>query len=218
MLTQRLNKIVGLITPCQRLFDVGCDHGYVSEYSLKNNLCSQVVISDISPLSLKKAQDLLAEYAGRVESVVCDGIPQTYDQIEQAVICGMGGEIIIDILSNTKILPQKLVLQPMKNSSKVRRFLLDKGYEITLDRVYLCEGKFYDFITCRLGGEKQVYSPLQIEFGADNLLGGGDFLAYLDDKILRLKRRNTANNQSLNQRILQLESLKNEIKRNLSKN
>ena len=54
--TRRLRVLCGELRPCARFADVGCDHGYCTQYMLERNLCRTAVISDISAGSLHKAE------------------------------------------------------------------------------------------------------------------------------------------------------------------
>ena len=56
---KRIDTLCSLLKEAETFADVGCDHGYCSEYMLKNGLCENVVFSDISKGSLKKAEILL---------------------------------------------------------------------------------------------------------------------------------------------------------------
>ena len=127
-LTKRLRILCGEIPVCDVFADVGCDHGYCTQYALEHGLCRKAYISDISAKSLQKAETLLAPYIaeGRVESVCCAGLEKIPREAEAVMIAGMGGEEIISILKNG-FLPQKLLLQPMQNVPKVRAFLLENG-------------------------------------------------------------------------------------------
>lgn len=167
--SKRLLTLFSALENCNKFADVGCDHGYCTEYMLKNNFCEQAVISDISAESLKKAQDLLAEYltSGKVLSVCCDGLDGVPRDCDLILIAGMGGEEIISILKRG-FLPEKLLLQPMKNSRKVREFLILHSYEIIADFTFK-DGKFYDLIKAVKNGKKSVYSEKELEFGRDNL-------------------------------------------------
>lgn len=49
-------------------------------------------------------------------------------ETEVAVIAGMGGLEIIDIVNNADTLPEVLVLQPMKNAGEVRIALMDRYF------------------------------------------------------------------------------------------
>ena len=62
--------------------DVGCDHGYCTQYAFEHELCERAYVTDISEGSLQKAKTLLQKYvrAGRCMPVVCDGM----DGIDEA--------------------------------------------------------------------------------------------------------------------------------------
>ena len=72
---KRIDTLCSLLVKTDVFADVGCDHGYCSEYMLKNGLCEKAIFSDISKGSLAKAEELLAEYIedGRAVSVLGDG-------------------------------------------------------------------------------------------------------------------------------------------------
>ena len=132
-MTKRLNQLFSLISKCRTFADVGCDHGFISKMVLDTEKAEKVIISDISKPSLKKAENLLKNYGDRVISVVSDGFNSYDDKPDQAIIAGMGGEEIIKILSSSEFVPDRLILNPMKNADKVRRFLHSVGYKILKD-------------------------------------------------------------------------------------
>lgn len=184
--TKRLSTIFSEFEQCDKFADIGCDHGYCAEYMLEKNLCEHAVVSDISAESLKKAQLLLSGYAacGKVTSVCCNGMENIPKDCDFVLIAGMGGEEIVAILKNGYI-PQKLLLQPMKNTRKVREFLLAEGLEITADYTF-ADGKYYDLIKAAKTGGKSVYTDLELEFGRDNLLHpSADFIMKLQSEIVK---------------------------------
>ena len=129
-MTERLKKIFDELPSCDTFADIGCDHGYVAEAMLKSGKCKRVIISDISEKCLDKAINLLSEnYSGRFKAVVSNGFEKVRGA-QVALIAGMGGEVICDIISSAAELPQTLVLQPMKNADKVRLTLLNDGDKI----------------------------------------------------------------------------------------
>lgn len=179
----RFEIVCSVLEKCSSFADIGCDHGYYTEYMLKNGLCEEALISDISAPSLKKAEILLKDYiaAGRVKSACADGLKDTDKDTSLVLIAGMGGMEIIKILSEGFI-PQKFVFQPMKDSPALRKFLVKSGARITLDKTFLGGGYFYDVIKGeRDGGDE--YSPDEFIYGRDNLKNpSADFLKKLDDE------------------------------------
>lgn len=167
-MTERISVICAHVPRCRILADVGCDHGYMTKYALDHNLCEKAYLADISEKCLKKAETLLREEmkAGRCFSVCTNGLQNFPVSPDCVLIAGMGGEEIVGILSCGE-LPEKFVLQPMKNAEKVRAFLLEKGARITKDFTF-SDGKFYDLIVGEgKGGDS--YSDWEVRFGRDNL-------------------------------------------------
>ncbi len=167
----RIKKLCSYLDKCATFADVGCDHGFCTRYMLKNGLCERAVISDISAKCLKKAEDLLAEYIkdGSASSVCCNGLDGISKDTEQVLIAGMGGEEIVSILKNSFI-PEKFVLQPMKNVRAVREYLLENGAEISVDEPFESGGKFYYVIKGKKCGNSSIYGEQQLLFGL-NLSG-----------------------------------------------
>ena len=167
-MTARIKKLYDEIVCCQVFADIGCDHGYVAKAVLDGNKCDKVIISDISEKCLKKAEDLLSDYvkSGRAESKVSDGF-EKIEYCDQALVAGMGGEEICGIISRAKSLPERLIIQPMKNTRKVRELLLEKGYCIQKDFVFYVGRKYYDLIVATTGRDK--YLEEELDFGRTNL-------------------------------------------------
>ena len=167
-MTERIALVCAALTKCRVFADIGCDHGYMSEYMLKNGLCERAYISDISAGSLKKAERLLRKYvlAGRCIPVVANGLEGIEEECDEVLIAGMGGTEIVEILRG-RPLPKRFVLQPMKNSEKVRALLTHRGAGIERDFTFGKE-KFYDLITGSASGGSK-YSERELLYGRDNL-------------------------------------------------
>lgn len=164
----RITEIYSRLRPCRLFADVGCDHGFVAELVVKNALAEKVYVSDVSEKCLAKAEKLLAVHmrTGLVESFVSDGFAAFPEMPDQALVAGMGGEEIVKILSAAAELPERLVLQPMKNAPKVRRFLADNGYKIAED-VTFRDVRYYDIIAAARGADE--LSADEEFFGRTNL-------------------------------------------------
>lgn len=190
---ERLSHICAALHSARVFADIGCDHGYCTQYMLRHGLCERAYVSDISAGSLKKAESLLAEYIaeGRCIPVVADGLQGIPEPCDLVLIAGMGGEEIVRILGPYP-LPEKFVLQPMKNAEKVRRFLLARGGKIECDFTF-SEGdrkmKFYDLI-CGCGAGGDSYTDMEFRYGRDNLRGGSSaFCAMLRTERDKLAER-----------------------------
>jgi tRNA (adenine22-N1)-methyltransferase len=173
--SNRIKTLCELLSPTDTFADIGCDHGYCTEYMLASGKCEYAIFSDVSKGSLQKAQILLAKYVddGKAVGVLGDGFFGVPDSVGEVLIAGMGGSEILSILTDEKhgFLPKTFVFQPMLNADKLRAWLLENGAYITRDFTFK-DGKYYDVICGRrleAGEEKQVYSEMEIEFGKENL-------------------------------------------------
>ncbi len=211
-MTERLKKIFDELPSCDTFADIGCDHGYIAEAMLKSGKCKRVIISDISQKCLDKAINLLSEkYSGRFKAVVSNGFAKV-GGAQVALIAGMGGEVICDIISSAAELPQTLVLQPMKNADKVRLTLLNGGYKILKDYTFK-DGKFYDLIVAEKG-EDGGYTADELTFGRDNLkLKNADFKEYLLRKRAELviAREKAVNVTEIDERIKKYTEISDEL-------
>ncbi len=148
-----------------RLFaDVGCDHGYCTEYMLKNGLCEKAIFSDVSKGSLKKAETLLAPFVaeGRAIGVLGDGFFGVPKEVDEVLIAGMGGSEIVSILSDEKygFMPERFVFQPMHDTEKLRRYILASGGYLERDYTFK-DGKFYDLL---VGGRQKDGGQVCVEY------------------------------------------------------
>ncbi len=185
-MTDRLEKIFSIIPECQTFADIGCDHGYMAHAMLTRDKAKRVIIADISEKCLSKAKDLLYPYinGGRAKSVVANGFIGVPDS-DVGLIAGMGGEEICTILTSAKTLPKTLVLQPMKNTDKVRLCVVELGYKIEKDYVFKSANKFYDLMLVVKG--KDTLTEQEIEFGRDNIKDKSqDFIDFISQKLVRL--------------------------------
>lgn len=157
----RLQAVCSLITPAQCIADVGCDHGLVAEYCVKSGLCERVIASDISGECLQKARDRLSKY-GNAEFYECDGIAYECDE---AVLAGMGGRNIVNILYSAKTLPKTLVLCPHRDTESVRRKIIELGYGIETEILVKERKKFYFCMRASLLGGSRELSDLGYAFG-----------------------------------------------------
>ena len=177
---KRIDTLCSLLSKTTSFADVGCDHGYCSEYMLKNGLCDFAILSDISKGSLKKAETLLQEYIdqGKAKAVLGGGFVGVPKDTELVLIAGMGGMEIVEILSDKKsgFIPERFVFQPMLNPEKVREYLIENGGYIERDYTF-SDVKYYDVIVGRKrreGEDKQSYTAYELEFGRDNIRERGE--------------------------------------------
>ena len=209
-MTERLTIIYNEIPKCEIFADIGCDHGYIAKAMLDGGKADKVIVSDISEKCLNKARKLLKYYIenGRAESVVSDG----FDRISKcsvALIAGMGGEEIISIMEKAEILPEKLIIQPMKNCDKARCRAVELGYKIEKDFVFKAGGKFYDLIVLVKG--EDFLTEEEAEFGRTNVIEPrSDFIEMVKFRMEQCEKflENIPDGERKKELLIQVEKLK----------
>ena len=148
-LSKRLLAAAGMVTKGNIVADVGCDHAYTSIYLCQAGIAPKVIAMDVNkgPLVGAKAH---VEEAGLSEDIdirLSDGLQKLIPgEADTVLLCGMGGLLMIKILSDY---PQataslkELILQPQSEVGEVRAFLHKQGYEITKEHMLKEDGKFY---------------------------------------------------------------------------
>lgn len=183
---KRFEIIFSVIPRCESFADVGCDHGIISYQMLKTGKCEKLYYGDISAPSLKKAEKLLSVFGEKAVGVCCDGLKK-FPQCDCVLVAGMGGENIIEIIESSPFYPETFVLQPMKNSDKVRRKLIEKGYRIVRDFKFFAENRYYDLMVAKKG--ESALTEAEITYGKENLdFPSMDFLNYLKEEIAEKER------------------------------
>ncbi|MDE5990990.1 MAG: class I SAM-dependent methyltransferase, partial [Clostridia bacterium] len=164
-LDKRLRAVVDSIQGLV-LADIGCDHGKVAVCALLEGKVRKAIACDISSKSLDKAVELAKTYGlDNIDFRCGDGLKPILDnEVDCAVIAGMGGKEIMAILSDIPKGIKRLILVAHKNTIELREFLASKGLYIDKDFVVQESGKFYNIISaiegfekdCRLS-EKELY-------------------------------------------------------------
>lgn len=152
-LTSRLSTAAGLCRRGVTVCDVGTDHALLACY-LAQNGAKEVIASDVKEGPLSAARRTIAEQGvTNVTAVLSDGL-EKIDYADDVVICGMGGELIMKIISGCRFLSEdtRFILQPMTKAEVLRRELCRSGFEITEERTAMDDGRFYTVMLVRYSG------------------------------------------------------------------
>ena len=176
---ERLNCAIELLSGAQCVADIGCDHGRLSCALVQQSKCERSIAVDISAPSLAKAERLirLIGLEDRVETRLGNGLePIAKGEADAIAILGMGGTLMTQILDVTPPLKgaEKCVLQPMRASEDIRRWLYERNYPVLQDRVVLDAGRYYQMF---LIGQPQQERQTLPSGWPDDLFSLG-YLAY----------------------------------------
>ncbi|CCY16832.1 uncharacterized protein BN782_00693 [Eubacterium sp. CAG:786] len=113
-----------------------------------------MIASDVREGPLDAARRTIAEQGvTNVEAVLSDGLDRI-DFADDVVICGMGGELIMRIISGCRFLSgdTRFILQPMTKAEVLRRELYRSGFEIMEERAAADGERFYSVMLVRHTG------------------------------------------------------------------
>ena len=193
-LTARLLKMIELIPSCRFLCDVGTDHAYLPIAALKSGAVQYAYATDINegPLERATMNGRLYGVADRMETRLGDGLNPVKDvPVDVITIAGMGGRLIVEILQQADEIVRgctRLILQPMRETEAVRKFLVDKGIRFT--ETLAKEDRRYYHIICAYPQESaaETYNELELFYGLPWLKNCDLFMEEVERLISELTR------------------------------
>lgn len=198
ILDERLSCAAELVPDGSILLDVGTDHGYLPVQLLLSGRVSYAGASDVNSDPLSKAVRTADRFGvtDRMSFYLSDGLADIPDleRYTAVSICGMGGELIARIISESEYLRQEsipLVLQPMSSAEDLSVYLAESGFEITDERIAFAADKVYRIILARYSGTKAVLTPVEHLIGKINIAKGvfqENFPILLRKNILKFQR------------------------------
>ena len=168
----RLLAAASFVRPGALLADIGTDHAYLPLHLLQEGRIRRAIAADIGegPLSRARAHIAASGYAGQVETVLTNGLQGLDDRgLTDIAICGMGGELIVDILSAAPFVRDgsiRLILQPMTRAATLRRYLAKEGFAILAERPCRAAGRVYNCLCATYDGICRTLSPAEAELGS----------------------------------------------------
>ncbi|MEE0944088.1 MAG: class I SAM-dependent methyltransferase [Clostridia bacterium] len=156
MLTKRLNMIIAHING-STVADIGTDHAYIPVQLAIAGKAEKIIATDVNkgPLSAAENNVKANNCEDKVELRLGNGLaPVSEGECDTIVIAGMGGELIVTILTEGEAVAKSadmLLLQPMNSQDLLREFLSKNGYEI-IDEDITTEGfKVYNLVIAKAG-------------------------------------------------------------------
>lgn len=164
-LSNRLLACCGFVNPGDRVADVGCDHGYLGIYLLKNGIAGSVIASDVKEGPLQSALRNAVKFNVRDKMTFylsngVQGIPRDFDTL---VCAGMGADTMMSVLDAAPWLKDtkyRLILQCQSKRPELRKYLYRQGYAIRRETLAQ-DGKFLYPVM------EAVYAPGESLTGAE---------------------------------------------------
>ncbi|WDV44511.1 class I SAM-dependent methyltransferase [Clostridiaceae bacterium M8S5] len=191
-ITPRLSSIIHLVENCGSVADIGTDHGYVPVYLIENKICKRAIASDVNigPLNIAKDYIQSRKLSNKIETRLGNGLKVlNSNEADIAIIAGMGGLLIADILDESKEVARSIpffILQPMTASDKLRKYLYNNGYEIVKEKLSKENERIYETMLVK-HGEMKISDDINFEIG-EKLIQQQDelLIPFIDKKLSKI--------------------------------
>lgn len=176
-LSGRLAAVASFAETGCRVADIGTDHGYIPIYLVQTGRAESALAMDVrkGPLDRARAhiEALDPQQRARLTTRLSDGLKALKPgEADTVVIAGMGGELMIRILTEGSHMWDSVtnwILSPQSELQKVRHFFKDQGFFICRETMVKDEGKYYTVMQVRRGAMEELseaaylYGPCLLE-------------------------------------------------------
>ena len=192
-LSKRLAAIASEIHH-KSIIDIGTDHAHIPIYTCLNGITNKAVACDINsgPLETAKKNIKTFRLEHMIETRLCSGFDAVKpNEAECAILAGMGGGLIIDILKNASAVVSafdSLILQPQLDIPEVRRYIHIIGFKISKELIVEDSSKFYNIISCEKGTDTN-YTEAEYLIGKKLIEQASEtFKKYLNRQLISLRK------------------------------
>lgn len=164
MIDGRLLCAANMVSKNGVVCDVGTDHAYLAAYLIEKGIAKSCIACDIADGPLEAARKTVHEKGldERITVVKSDGLDEIpfcnipIETITDVVICGMGGELISDIIIRAEWLKNgvNIVAQPMTRANQFRGWLYENGFEIKSEKACEADRFVYTVMSVMYTGVK----------------------------------------------------------------
>ena len=197
---KRLLAAAELISDSAVLADIGTDHAKLPVSLILSGRIKRAFACDINEGPLLFAEALIKErkLEDKITTVLTDGLKGlTLSEITDVSICGMGGELISDILKNSLSEDYSrinFVLNPLTRDDALRRFLAENGFIIEKETAVVQSGRVYSVMKASYNGKPYKKEESWYQIGEIAPIGEGK--KYIEKVISRLEKQSKNPNEA----------------------
>ncbi len=197
-LRPRLNMVANMVRQGSVSADIGTDHGYLPAFLVKSGKCPFGIAADLRKSPLENAKETLRIYGveDKVKVRLSDGLDLILpDECDDIVFAGMGGTLIVELLSRTPWIKDKVkrfIFQPMSHSEDVREFLCKNGFTILSENACFDDGRDYIAFCAEYTGENSNKDELYYYIGSHPIDGNTSSFKYVKKQIFKINKRYTS--------------------------
>lgn len=187
-LSNRLLACCGFVRQGDKVADIGCDHGYLGIYLLKNGIARAVIASDVNEQPLQSALRNAIRFGVKKQMTfyLSDGVRNIPREFDCLVCAGMGADTMMSILDAAPWLKSeqyRLILQCQSKRPELRKYLYANGWRIARETLAQ-DGKFIYPIMEVVYAPGEVLTPGQCHISPALLQSGSDLLPPFYDRVM----------------------------------
>ena len=178
-LTPRLRAVAELVPCGSCIADIGTDHAYVPISLIHDGRIKYAIAGDIHAGPAQRAREHIKREGLSTKIKVREGAGLSIleeDEVDGAVIAGMGGFMIRDILKQEYVIAESIkwfILQPQNHTSDLYIWLQQNGYKIKL---------FVKHLKKLINQRKMILNGIDIE--SANVINTAKYQKALTDEVI----------------------------------
>ena len=170
-LSKRLSTAASYVRSGAFVADIGTDHAFLPIYLVLSGKVDKALASDINVGPIQTAKENITRYGltDKIFTEIANGLEgiESYCPTD-IVICGMGGELIADIVEKADFVKNpaiRLVLLPMTKVGHLREYLANNGFAVEGETLSSVQNKVYTCLCVSYTGQPYSLTAFEREFG-----------------------------------------------------
>ena len=194
MNSKRMLAIASYINKGDAVIDVGCDHGYLGIILTENNLCRDLLLTDVKQSALNNAKRNIETHDVNIKTMLTDGLENiNLNDYNTVTISGMGTSTILKILVLLKNDDNitKIIIQSNNNLDELRVGMQKIGYYLADETTLFENNIWYVIMKFKIGYKALKHSEVLFGLLKKDKKGYYEYLLHNYQKINKLipKRR-----------------------------
>lgn len=169
-LSKRLEAISEMVSLSNVVADIGSDHALLPIALVLSGKVTRAYASEVNEGPYEMSVKNIEKYnlQNYIIPVLSDGISELEADVNCITICGMGGNLIADILgANKEKLSRvnEIIIQPNNNEETARIWLVNNGYDIDNETIVYEDDVYYEVIKAVKREIPRRYTKEELYFG-----------------------------------------------------
>ena len=209
-LSERLQTIYEMVSFNNVVADIGSDHAMLPIALVQSGKVTRAYAVEVNEGPYDMTVKNIAKYnvENYITPMLSDGISELEIDVNTVTICGMGGNLVVDILDSNKdklTHVSELILQPNNNEETVRIWLVNNGYDIDNEVLVFEDGVYYEVIKGVKREIERRYTKEELYFGPILLANKGEafinkwtkYRDYLNSVLNKIENKELSNYKML---------------------